>query len=130
MSINIAVRMADSPEGLSRQLRSGPSIHRCSVRFINNTGKDTDAVWISHKGTGIQYCRLLPGQHIQVITFVGHPWIFKDAQTGERMHVNHEDIYYPQQDNLPQGNPRQQKCFITLPREFRFRPKSHCLYCV
>ena len=50
-------------------------------------------------------------------TFVGHPWFFRDRQTGEKMVVRSSDVY------LPEGHPpgsvlRRRLINITIPGEF------------
>lgn len=37
-----------------------------------------------------------PDTRTALNTYSSHPWIFKDANTGELMHVNHKEVYWPE----------------------------------
>jgi von Hippel-Lindau disease tumor supressor len=39
-------------------------------------------LWLNYEGERVRYKTLQPNQFVDVNTFVGHPWIFRDADTG------------------------------------------------
>ena len=65
-------------------LRSEPSTHHSFVRFCNRTLRRADVIWFNYTGQGVKYKTLLPTQTVDVNTFVGHPWMFRDHDTGDR----------------------------------------------
>lgn len=64
--------------------------------MLNNcTERTVDVIWIDYNSKLVQYTALAPADKTPLNTFSTHPWIFKDHDTGERMHVNHSEIYWP-----------------------------------
>lgn len=92
--------------------KSEPSIYPSYIRFINRTERRVDVIWIDYQAKP-QYSNTLgPSQFLDVNTFVGHPWIFKDTDTAEHMVVQRKIFYLPKR--LPQRPVR--RCVnITLP---------------
>ena len=66
------------------KLRSEPSRTHSYVRFCNRTLRRADVIWFNYEGQGVKYKTLLPTQTVDVNTFVGHPWMFRDHDTGDR----------------------------------------------
>ena len=91
------------------------------VRFVNRTERSIDVVWLNYEGIGVHYCTLKPGHCIDVNTFVGHPWIFRDSQTGDKLMVNSKEVYEPvgwgPQDGWP---PKRKLVSIMLPSKLEF----------
>ncbi|CAD7078009.1 unnamed protein product [Hermetia illucens] len=76
-------------------LRSSNSIHHSFVIFANTTKRKVDVFWVDYEGKFVHYMCLKPDDRIIVNTFSTHPWIFIDSETGERMHVEHSEIFWP-----------------------------------
>ncbi|OWF36284.1 von Hippel-Lindau disease tumor suppressor-like [Mizuhopecten yessoensis] len=84
-------------DGSDRQkdnrLRSGRSSVTSFVRFVNRTHRFVDTVWLNYEGARVKYKTLQPGQFVDVNTFVGHPWIFRDSDTGDHMVVQLREVF-------------------------------------
>ncbi|XP_061390940.1 protein Vhl-like [Musca vetustissima] len=80
------------PPRLAAQ-RSNEQTH---VFFLNTTQRQVNLYWMDFNGSQDLFTTLPPGAGIKANTFVTHPWLFRDARTGERMHVKHQDIFWPQ----------------------------------
>ncbi|XP_059226203.1 protein Vhl [Stomoxys calcitrans] len=78
------------------RLASQNSHEKSFVFFLNTTHRQVNLYWMDFYGFQDFFTTLKPGAGIKANTFVTHPWIFRDAQTGERMHVKHQDIFWPQ----------------------------------
>ncbi|XP_071097627.1 von Hippel-Lindau disease tumor suppressor-like [Haliotis cracherodii] len=75
--------------------KSGKSTAHSFVRFVNNTRRRVDIIWLNYEGARIKYRTLLPQQFVDVNTFVGHPWVFRDSESGDRLVVQLKEIYEP-----------------------------------
>jgi len=97
-------------------LKSGRSAMYSFVRFVNCTVRRVDIVWLNYEGIGIKYKTLDPEQCVDVNTFVGHPWIFRDSDTGDKLVVQLKEVYEPvgwvQHDGWP---PKRKLVSITIP---------------
>lgn len=116
--INMASPVGESEAGSStlHRLRSGRSQIHSFVRFVNLTLRKVDIVWLNYEGARVRYKTLHPGQFVDVNTFVGHPWIFRDADTGDRLMVQLKEVYEPIGYNIAQGWPPQRRIVnITIP---------------
>lgn len=51
--------------------------------------------WVNFNGQYVLFSQLKPIHEVVVNTFKTHPWIFKDMRTGERLHVNHDEVFWP-----------------------------------
>jgi len=101
--------------GQPRRMRSGPSQVCSFVRFINTTQRSIDIIWLNYEGIGVVYRTLRARQYVHVNTFVGHPWIFRDSATGDRMCVQTRDVYEPTSSLTESGRARRRLVFITNP---------------
>ena len=90
------------------------------VRFLNCTVRRVDVVWLNYEGVGIRYRTLAPNQWVDVNTFVGHPWIFRDSITGDKLVVQLKEIFEPPSwKDVDENALPQRKTFnITIPGEF------------
>lgn len=77
-------------------LKSHNSRIKSYVLFRNCTERAVDVIWIGYQGEPVWYGTLNPTNIKMVNTFATHPWMFRDPDTGERMHVHGKDIYMPQ----------------------------------
>lgn len=98
-------------------LKSKKSIHYSFLRFTNKTKRRVDIVWLNYEGVRVKYQTLLPDQFVDINTFAGHPWVFFDADTGDRLVVQLKEIFEPiawssQIDGWP---PQRKVVNITIP---------------
>uniref|UniRef100_U5EUF5 Putative e3 ubiquitin ligase vhl component von hippel-lindau tumor suppressor in s n=1 Tax=Corethrella appendiculata TaxID=1370023 RepID=U5EUF5_9DIPT len=77
-------------------LRSLQSLIRSFILFKNITERNIDIYWVNYTSKFIHYTRLKPNETSKVNTYETHPWVFKDSETGERMHVAHNLVYFPE----------------------------------
>ncbi|XP_064615925.1 von Hippel-Lindau disease tumor suppressor-like [Liolophura sinensis] len=97
-------------------LRAGRSLHQAFVRFVNRSRRRVDIIWLNYEGFGMKYKTLLSCQFVDVNTFVGHPWIFRDADSGDRMVVQLKEVFEPTSWSSEGGGPPQRKVvYITIP---------------
>ncbi len=71
--------------------RSGKDLEKCRVRFVNTTARTVNLVWLDEAGKRETRETLFPQTATSVLTFRGHPWIFVDADNGERLAVKTGD---------------------------------------
>ena len=100
-----------------KKLKSSASMVCSFVRFVNKTTYNVDTIWINYEGQRSRYKTLRPNEFVDVNTYVGHPWIFLDADTGNRMVVQMKEVFestegWKAEDNLP---PQRKIYNITLP---------------
>lgn len=99
-----------------RPLRAGRSLHQAFVRFVNRSHRRVDIIWLNYEGFGMKYKTLLSCQFVDVNTFVGHPWIFRDADSGDRMVVQLKEVFEPTGWNSEEGGrPQRKVVYITIP---------------
>uniref|UniRef100_A0A182N4V2 von Hippel-Lindau disease tumour suppressor beta domain-containing protein n=1 Tax=Anopheles dirus TaxID=7168 RepID=A0A182N4V2_9DIPT len=77
-------------------LRSEHSEIRSFVLFRNTTERAVDVYWVNYSSKLIHYTTMQPRAECMVNTYVTHPWVFKDKQSDERMHVRHQPVYLPE----------------------------------
>ncbi|XP_052455865.1 von Hippel-Lindau disease tumor suppressor [Carassius gibelio] len=103
----------ESPEGqqplpLVRSLASRIPVH---VVFCNRSPRVVKPVWINFRGEPQPYVDIQPYTGKRIATYVGHPWMFRDAETDDPMVVNNKEMYLP--SHLENGQVSFPK--ITLP---------------
>lgn len=82
-----------------------------SVMFCNRTPRMVRPLWVDFNGEPQPYNVLQPGTGRKMCTFIGHPWIFRDAETDDPMKVNTKELYLP----TPAANGNPTMANITLP---------------
>ncbi|XP_060569230.1 von Hippel-Lindau disease tumor suppressor-like [Ruditapes philippinarum] len=98
-------------------LKSKKSVHYSFLRFLNKTNRNVDVVWVNYEGARVKYKTLTPEQFLDINTFAGHPWIFFDSLTGDKMVVQLKEIFEPVAWNSD-GNdwpPQRKVVNITIP---------------
>lgn len=76
-------------------LKSQHSRFKSNVLFRNCTQRFVDVIWIGFSGEFVNYGTLKPTDCKMMNTFATHPWIFRDPDTGERMHVHGKSVFMP-----------------------------------
>lgn len=76
-------------------LKSTKSKVMSFLRFVNKTKRRVDVIWINYEGQAVKYKTLDCDECLDVNTFVGHPWIFRDSETGDKLVVQLKHIYNP-----------------------------------
>ncbi|KAJ8409391.1 hypothetical protein AAFF_G00235890 [Aldrovandia affinis] len=81
------------------------------VIFCNRSPRAVRPVWINFRGEPQPYDTLQPGTGRRMATFVGHAWLFRDAEMDEPMLVDGKEVF------LPKANENAQVLLvnITLP---------------
>uniref|UniRef100_UPI0035900707 von Hippel-Lindau disease tumor suppressor-like n=1 Tax=Myxine glutinosa TaxID=7769 RepID=UPI0035900707 len=109
-------------------LRSGPSMVRSFVVFCNASSRRVRPVWLNYKGEPQSYPDILPHRARAMHTYVGHPWLFRDVVSGDKLLVNGKEVFFPPQGVVEQdGNVRYIPIHITLPV---YSLKERCLQVV
>jgi len=84
------------PDGGARHsIKSYPNKKLSFVRFLNQTQRKVEVIWINYEGARVRYKTLEPQDYFDVNTYVAHPWVFQDAKTREYLLVDSKDIYEP-----------------------------------
>ncbi|XP_048777014.1 von Hippel-Lindau disease tumor suppressor-like [Ostrea edulis] len=111
--------MAEASEPIQRgvEVRKSKKSVICSfVRFMNRTQRGVDIVWLNYEGARVKFKTLSAYEFVDVNTYVGHPWIFLDMETGERLVVNLKSVYEPTTGWVPGHWPPVRKVVnITIP---------------
>lgn len=89
----------DQENNSNNDVKSSQSRVHAFARFYNKTQRTVNVIWINYQGTRVRYKTLQKGEWIDVNTFVGHPWVFHDAITGDKLHVQSN----VQETNSPQS---------------------------
>ena len=77
----------------NQSLKSSQSVTACHVRFENRTTRRTDLLWFDYNGCAVRYCTIPPDCGVNMVTFVGHPWMCCDTDSGYQVLINHRDVF-------------------------------------
>lgn len=100
-------------------LKSQHSQIKSYVLFRNYTDRLLDVIWVGFSGEHVHYGTLKPTECKMMNTYATHPWIFRDPDTGERMHVQGQSVY------MPQPYQRGQRNRFLVPIRFPVRSLRH-----
>jgi von Hippel-Lindau disease tumor supressor len=114
--------MAKDREVAESDLRSRDSLYKSFVRFINNTDRKVDVIWINFEGQYVKYKTLTPGAFFDANTYATHPWLFIDSETQDKLVVKSKEVFRPQPwhvryqhlEHLP-CRPERTRVYITIP---------------
>ncbi|KJH50156.1 hypothetical protein DICVIV_03719 [Dictyocaulus viviparus] len=109
--------MDEVPQGRMRQninaaglgvqnIRSSVGTVAVHVRFVNLTSTDVDIIWINEEGRGVRYGQLKNAQYLDISTYEGHPWIFRESGVGDILigQPGRIAVYFPRRENLNTTN--------------------------
>jgi von Hippel-Lindau disease tumor supressor len=117
-------KMAEDSGITDSDLKSKHSRDQSFVRFINNTDRVVDVIWINFEGQHVKYKTLPPSAFFDCNTYVTHPWMFFDSETHDKLVVKCEEVFRPEPwyvqyqhahaEGLPM-KPKRTLVYITIP---------------
>ena len=68
------------------------------VTFVNKSKHVVHVLWLNYQGQPVWYNDLSPGSGYRQQTYVTHPWVCMECDTGrfELMELNFQEILYPE----------------------------------
>ncbi|KAE8612108.1 hypothetical protein XENTR_v10012726 [Xenopus tropicalis] len=116
------------PQDVSRpgsvpQLRSFNSRQPVQVVFCNRSTRTVQPIWVNFQGDPQSYPTLPAGSGRRMNTYLGHIWLFREAETDVGLMVNKKEVYVPN----PNVNGQPALVNISLPV---FSLKERCLQVV
>ena len=90
-----------------RPLKSIKSEQFSLVTFVNVTQRNASIYWLDYSGHRVRYAVLGPGEDLPLTTFVTHPWVFNDAETGDLLVTDGDQpVFFPPASDF--GSPQPQ----------------------
>ncbi|MGH0165314.1 UNVERIFIED_CONTAM: hypothetical protein FKN15_048699 [Acipenser sinensis] len=78
-------------------LRHRPTIRvpqlKCIFTISNASWRKARAWWLDFRGDPVSYGDIGPDDRLRMTTYLTHPWIFRDTDTGAKLLVNMKEIY-------------------------------------
>ncbi|XP_059800413.1 von Hippel-Lindau disease tumor suppressor [Hypanus sabinus] len=109
-------------------LRSHHSRQSSFVTFCNCTGRSVQPVWINYRGLPETYAVMAAQSGRKMNTFTGHPWMFRDAISDDRLLVNGHEVFFTPPGQVNEiGQPQYIIVKITIPV---YTLKERCLQVV
>ena len=68
------------------------------VTFFNRSDRTVNLFWINYEGKLVRYGRIPPFKGTSMNTYVTHPWIVRDANTGYPLLLNGKSVFHPTAD--------------------------------
>ena len=87
--------MADQADKPNKSLNS---LQSTGVFFENVSIHSVAVLWLNYSGDPVWYRHLLPGASYQQQTYVTHPWVCVECDTGlfALMKINKQDVLFPE----------------------------------
>ncbi|XP_078270514.1 von Hippel-Lindau disease tumor suppressor [Rhinoraja longicauda] len=109
-------------------IRSHHSRQSSFVTFCNCTARSVRPVWINYRGQPETYAEMKAQSGRKMNTFMGHPWMFRDAVSDDRLLVNGHEVFVSPPGQVNEiGQPRYIMVKITIPV---YTLKERCLQVV
>lgn len=61
----------------------------------NRSPRVAQPLWLDFQGEPQPFQMLLPGASLRINSYRGHPWLFRDARTNDRLLVNQTELFVP-----------------------------------
>lgn len=82
------------------ELKSRSSTRMVYTTFTNRSSRFVDLFWVDFKGSLVRYfTRIAPRQEKRITTFVTHPWVARDSDTGLKLYLSGKRVFVTE---LPQ----------------------------
>lgn len=111
----LRVMAAEGEEPVIVSLKSLNSDVVTNVTFVNKTRRKARAWWLDFRGDPVSYGDIGPDDRLRMTTYLTHPWIFRDTDTGAKLLVNMREIYFPEPNNDEDGCLVSHDVIITTP---------------
>ncbi|KAK7481853.1 hypothetical protein BaRGS_00026879 [Batillaria attramentaria] len=67
---------------------------RVRVTFFNASSRHVDIFWVDFNGKIVRYFHRAPPQSLKkILTYVTHPWVALDSDTGQKLCLSGEEVY-------------------------------------
>ncbi|XP_060695746.1 von Hippel-Lindau-like protein [Hemiscyllium ocellatum] len=119
--------MAHTGEQSVSPLRSLHSDEATFVIFVNRTLRTARPWWINFEGVPRNYDDIPPGGALRMCTYRTHPWVFRDADTGDKLLIKNGEIYFPTSTQYDEDGPIYIPVHVTVPV---YSLKNCCLQCI
>ncbi|GCB68259.1 von Hippel-Lindau-like protein [Scyliorhinus torazame] len=110
-----------------RPLRSLNSDEATFVQFVNRSPRIATPWWINFDGFPRNYDDIPPGGTLRMCTYRTHPWVFRDANSGDKLLINQDEIYFPSSAQYDEDGPIYMPIYVIVPV---YSLKDRCLQCV
>lgn len=61
----------------------------------NRSPRVAQPLWLDFQGEPQPFQTLLPGASLRINSYRGHPWLFRDARTNDRLLINQTELFVP-----------------------------------